>query len=352
MVNKELLQKLMDEGYVKRQSHQTLPLFIYKYTKAAQYEQKWSEYPSLKKLRGYITDHEGSFVAKGFSKFFNMEEPESQEIVEITTQNITDTIIKKKYDGSLIIIFYYGGKWHTATNGSFHSDQSIEANKILHSQFDVTKFNTNYTYLAEYIGPSNRIVVNYEKDTLMFIGANYKGRRISFQKELFVLKNAGIPQENIFEYFRFDGNRLSFLKNKNIENEEGYVASNEFGCFKIKFDDYIRLHKMMTQLRTVDVWESVSNSEPISKILENVPDEYFNRIKKYERELCLGYITLSNQLLETFKVLKENSNDRKSFALLVQKEPKEYRGIYFKLYQNQDISESIWKLLKPKSELL
>ena len=43
ILDKNKLDKLLTQGYIRRQTHPELPLAIYNYTAAAQYDQKWTE---------------------------------------------------------------------------------------------------------------------------------------------------------------------------------------------------------------------------------------------------------------------------------------------------------------------
>ena len=100
-----------------KNDHPTLPISIYNYSRTCQYENKWDEITKM--CRGLILDQEGNVIAKGFNKFFNMEEHQPEEIPNEPFE------VFEKLDGSLGILFWYQGKWILATKGSFTSDQSI-----------------------------------------------------------------------------------------------------------------------------------------------------------------------------------------------------------------------------------
>ncbi len=96
---------------------------IYNYSRTCQYENKWDEI--TKSCRGLILDQDGNVVAKGFDKFFNIEEHNLENIPNEPFE------VFEKLDGSLGILFWYQGKWILATKGSFVSEQAMRGREGL-----------------------------------------------------------------------------------------------------------------------------------------------------------------------------------------------------------------------------
>lgn len=71
-INKELLQKMVDEGFVYEIKHPTLNLYIYNYSRKCTYEKMWNEVTLL--CRGLVLDGEKNIVSLPLGKFFNFEE--------------------------------------------------------------------------------------------------------------------------------------------------------------------------------------------------------------------------------------------------------------------------------------
>jgi len=62
------LQEYEKEGWLISQSHPTLPLTIWNYSRTTQFEGKWDEITIM--CRGLVTDDEtGEVVARPFKKF-------------------------------------------------------------------------------------------------------------------------------------------------------------------------------------------------------------------------------------------------------------------------------------------
>jgi RNA ligase len=115
--------------------------------------------------RGIILDPKNKrVVATPFPKFFNVGE---------RLDAIPDLPFEKfeKLDGSLIILFYHKGEWHTATKGSLGSEQAKWAVRWI-TAHDLSCLDKETTYLAEALYPENRIVVHYQHTGLVLLGAS------------------------------------------------------------------------------------------------------------------------------------------------------------------------------------
>lgn len=121
--NLEILQKYVEEGWVKKSNHPTLPISIYNYSRETQFQRKWDE--TTLKCRCLILNNEGEVVAKSFDKFFNYEELSPSEIPNEPFE------VFEKLDGSLGLLFNYKGEWIFATKGSFSSEQAIKGMEML-----------------------------------------------------------------------------------------------------------------------------------------------------------------------------------------------------------------------------
>jgi len=159
-ITKDILERYVAEGWLISQTHPTLPLTIYNYSQATQYEAKWDEVTLS--CRGLVFDDEGNQVSYPFKKFFNIEENKH------TPAN--DFEIYEKVDGSLITVFNYNGEWVVSSRGSFTSDQAIAAQKLFKQLMNLDRIDKAATYLFELIAPWNRIVVDYgEREELILL---------------------------------------------------------------------------------------------------------------------------------------------------------------------------------------
>jgi RNA ligase len=113
---------------------------------------------------------------------------------------------------------------------------------------------------------------------------------------------------------------------------------------KIKGTEYLRLHKIMTEVSTKTVWEVLSSGGKMDSVLQDVPDEFYSKIKEYELELVGKF----NELKEEYKLRfsSMNTEDRKEFAFSA-KETK-YPAVLFKMLNGQSPDNILWKVIKPE----
>ena len=252
----EKLNKYYEDELVQKQVHPVLPLTIWNYTPKVQYGEGNAQYKFwddvTKQCRGLVTDNEGNVVARPFKKFFNIEENQHTPTEQFD--------VYEKMDGSLGILFNYKGEWVLATRGSFTSDQSVKGTELL-QKYDYQRLNPDYTYLFEIIYPENRIVCTYDFEDLVLLGMIHteSGDEVNIHsgndedvrfKNL--LNNLGF---NIVR--KYDGiSDYTYLKHAISDNREGFVVRFSNGDrMKIKGEEYLRLHKIMTNLSTTGVWE-------------------------------------------------------------------------------------------------
>ena len=339
----EKLNKYYEDGLLYKQVHPTLPLTIWNYSEKVQYENLWDEVTLM--CRGLVTDDKGDIVATPFKKFFNIEEGKYTP---------TETFeVYEKMDGSLGIVFWYQGQWVVATRGSFTSDQAIKATELLQ------KYNTDImfrhmTFCFEIIYPENRIVLDYKgEEKLALLGAfdNWgKDYDITDWDEwgFDVVK-------------KYDGiNDYKQLKEMVKNDQEGFVVKFSNGDrVKVKGIEYLRLHKIMTNVSTTGIWEYLKNGEDVMELLKDVPDEFYTKIKNYVKELRYFFMSISEDAGKRFdgKMYgkyndKEPITDRKEFAEWVSQQPKHLSGILFRMFDRKDYSEIIWNLIKPEFKKL
>lgn len=360
-----VLNDYYERGLITKQSHPTLPLTIWNYTEKVQYENLWDEVTL--KCRGLITDNNtGKAIVEPFKKFFNYEELVADRIPDAKIPSNGDYVyVQEKMDGSLGILFYYEDEWIMATRGSFTSDQAIKGLEIVKNNYFLDSFLREYAYLVEIIYPENRIVVDYREEKVTFLSVvlnrNFEGWNISGDSELHwttansIFKCIGIKKKDIVktdQHFNFSDELYQFLKSKNEKNKEGYVLRYQPGNFrmKIKFEDYVRLHKIMTNLSTTAVWEVLLNGQNMDSILKDVPDEFYQKIREYEHKLNCEFLALKSEYEDHFESIRRLGT-RKLFAQFANtcfKHPK----ILFAMYDGKSVDEMIWKIIKPEFKKL
>lgn len=327
----QLLQQMIAQDYIKVNKHPNAELYIYNYTQYAQFERVWNEVTLA--CRGLILNDTNEIIARPFPKFFNLGEPEAQELPATSFQ------VFDKLDGSLGILYWLDNKPFIASRGSFSSEQSEKANGLLYQKYAevIPYLNPNFTYLFEIIYPENRVVVDYgddEKLVLILIIETKTGIEIP-------LEDIGFPL--VKEYTNFS--KIEELTQQQWENHEGFVIRFENGFrVKVKFEEYVRLHRILTQFSTVDIWECLSGEQSLHALLENVPDEFFDWVKKVESDLKMQFQAIEEDCKKYFKVLET----RKETAMYFLSHP--HKDVLFNMLDERDYAKTIWRKIKPKFE--
>lgn len=338
---------LIDQKYINVQKHPNLDLYIYNYTQKCQFERFWTEETTM--CRGLITDSEGNIVARPFKKFFNLAEHTGEDS-KLPAVPIEDFEVFDKLDGSLGILYWgENGGVCLATRGSFVSEQAFKGSEILddiYSDHPGLVFDTNCTYLFEIIYPQNRIVVDYggiEDLYLLAVIRTETGEEMPYQTMVDLYKD----KLRIVE--RFDGlTDLEEIQKMAKDNSEGFVIRYKNGMrVKVKFDEYVRLHRLVTGVNAKRIWEHLKNKESLDELLDRVPDEFYQWVTDTVGKLQHAFNDIE---LACFKKLDEvqNLTTRKEQALALQSF--EYRGVVFTMLDHKDYSEAIWKLCKPTAD--
>jgi RNA ligase len=362
-ISLEILNKYHEEGLLYKQVHPTLPLTIWNYAEKVQYEGLWDEVTTS--CRGLITDNLGNIVVQPFKKFFNYEELVGKGVIPEKGDYV---YVQEKMDGSLGILFNYDGEWIMATRGSFTSEQAVMGLEIVKEKYFLDSWMQEYAYLLEIIYPENRIVVNYGVEKVTFLSAVLNGTykwnstddtELHWSTSLMIFKSNGIHESDVVkteQHFKFSDELYKSLKEKNETNKEGFVLRFQPGNFrmKIKFEEYVRLHKIMTNLSTTAVWEVLSNGGNMDELLKDVPDEFYDKIKEYEDELKFMFNSLSNDYGIHFRdiqnMMDKVGGDRKNFANVAKQY--KYPSLLFGMLDGKDVSPIIWKIVKPEFKKL
>ena len=388
------LEKYYENGLLHKQTHPTLDLTIWNYSPKVQYEKLWDDITL--QCRGLVTNSKGEIVARPFKKFFNYEEHKPEDIPN------ENYIVYEKMDGSLGILFYYEyelseerryniwfnnnyetgmerffdsnnlpdfddpyyeptpktkGEWILATRGSFTSPQAIKGKEILDRKYDVSLLRKDNTYLFEIIYPENRIVVDYKgEEKLVLLGAIHTETSNEVpDSSLFFTQESGFELVTIYKTW---GEGYDLLKEEISKDREGYVIRFKSGFrMKIKGDEYVRLHKILTNISNRDIWEYLKDNKPFDELLERVPDEFNDWVKETVRDLRYGCFQLrerAGKLHDGFRYGKFGDRNpepsKKEYAEFVMKQQKVLHPIMFAMWDgnNNKVDEIIWKLIKPK----
>jgi RNA ligase len=283
--------------------------------------------------RGLILDGDYNIVARPFFKFFNLGEHENQVILNEPFK------VFEKLDGSMGVLYWIDNEPFMATRGSFISEQSVKANDILRSKYAhiLRGLDKSKTYLFEIIYPENRIVVNYgetEDVILTAIIDTQTGENLPLSEAI------GFPI--VKEYHGIKD--IYALKELEQANHEGFVILFKSGLrYKVKFAEYLRIHRIVTQVSNISLWEYLAADMPFDEILDRVPDEFYDWVKMTSADLKAQFEAIENQCISDFNAnVFESRKEAASYYFTCK-----YPSVLFKMLDKRPHKDVIWKLIRP-----
>lgn len=336
------LDYALNERLVARRIHPTHPLAILNYTERCQYERGlWS--PVTTQCRGLIYHTDTlEVVARPFRKFFNYGQTEAPAVALDARVVVAD-----KLDGSLGILYPTPEGWAVATRGAFTSDQALHATALYRERYAGFVVPEGVTLLFEIVYPANRIVVDYgDRDDLILLGAVKIATGQTFP--LTQLWDWPGPTASVLAECTV-ADALTFPPRPNAEGVVLHLLDTDERV-KVKQEDYVRLHRIVTGLNERVVWEHLSSGKPLADLLAPLPDEFHDwarrsasslteAVKRDGQEIERAYAELSASLPEGW--------GRKEFALQAKNHSMPW-GLFARL-DGKDYWPAVWKQHYPKA---
>lgn len=340
---KELVE-MTKGGYVRVQTHPVYPYNIACYTKQAMFEQAWNDVTM--NCRGLIYHQEtGEILARPFKKFFNYNEPNAPVFEADDWVTVWD-----KVDGSLGIAYETPDGPAIATKGSFTSEQAVKATgflKALYPRYQVNDVNTD---LFEIIYPENRIVLDYGNvEGLIYLGSVNIETGEDYWNGM-MMRFYGIPKNHWLVQGEFEDVIRELDLNR--PNAEGVVIYND--CtgerLKVKQEDYIELHKVMTGLNEKQLWQWFSEGKTYDEVMSSIPEE----LHEWARPILNNLTERVDQYWDTLEALWDMRPQyvlgyRKVFAEWADQWTPVYKSCLFMMLDGQydRAGQVIWKAVKP-----
>lgn len=346
LFERRLLEQMLAERYVKASRHPELPLRILNYTSRAQFDGAWNEVTSI--CRGLIVDAHDQLVARPFPKFFTAEQRGGQlpgGPVQVT----------EKVDGSLGILYPNGGGYGVATRGSFTSGQAVHATDLWRRRYqDRADLQAGWTYLCEIIYPANRIVVDYQGlDDLVLLGAVDIATGCSVPLDD---ARTGWPGPVVDEHpYRSAAEALTAPERSNAEGFVIHFTEPDLRV-KVKYGEYVRLHRLLTDVSERRIWEALSEGVDLHGWLDGVPDEFHSFVHTTRERMLTAYAALEDELrahLLRITAALPAGYTRGQLAEAVNRLGGTYplaKALY-PLVDGKDYARIIWATLRPEEHL-
>lgn len=338
------LARHIEARTVAKVDHPTEPVTLYNYTNRCQFDGAWDH--ESRTCRGLIVDSSGEVLARPFPKFHNLYE-HGPDSAAGPIELVPPLRVFDKLDGSLGIAYRRpsDGRLAWSTRGSFTSAQAQWACEWWDTYYPGVEPLPGETWLAEIIYPDNRIVLDYgDRAELVLLATIENATGIQRDGDVFW------PARHV-EFF---GNfaEIGMLDRNDRNDAEGYVVLSADGLtrVKLKADEYMRLHKILTGVSNVTIWNLLANGDPLGTLYDKVPDEFGAWVKATVADLTAQFDALLAEAADVYNEHRHLLDDRKAFAAEVVKH--ECRSIVFALADRKDdVAVRIWKQLKPERAL-
>ena len=305
------LTALCEEFAIKAKRHPQYPnLVLLKYS---QIESPMGE-KVVQQCRGIILDeaNDWAVVARPYDKFFNYGEGHAARIDWQSAQ------VYEKLDGSLITMYWYGGKWHIASSGTPDAGGEIwgsgrtladmfweawrKAGYMLPSALFM-----DYSFMFEFCSPYNRVVVRYDEPQIVLHGIrrNYDGREARLD---FIAARMDWPLAKSFKLNSIDDILQAAKELKPLEQEGYVVVDKGFNRVKIKSPAYVALAHLKDGFSQRRIMELVRSNEG---------DEFLNYFPEFRADydmVARAYRRLTELTVEAFESIRHRES-QKEFAL-------------------------------------
>ncbi|MFD0520245.1 hypothetical protein [Paractinoplanes durhamensis] len=121
---------------------------------------------------------------------------------------------------------------------------------------------------------------------------------------------------------------------------------------KIKYAEYVRLHRLVTGLSARTVWEVMVNGDgDLDAMIEPLPDEFHPWVRGVAAELTAIVEAQATAIEAAFAAIVAELPDgwgRKEFAAAAVRS--EHRGALFSRLDDKDYRPSLWQRVRPEGD--
>ena len=311
-------------------------------------EQLWSAWDGfLQSCRSITIDVKDEVILTSpFDKFFNIGELESTswDIVKKLMNKASNIEFSNKLDGSICIARYIGDNdFFITTSGSLDSKEEQasvlrEVKKMFFSKQckntrEMVSHYPHYTFMFEYIAVNNRIVVRYNKEDegLYLIGMRnvFNGKCLTYWELRMIADNFDTKVTSVFDGTLDDV--MEIIKTKKSDEMEGFVINIDGHLFKLKTDDYVKIHKLISKLSAPNVLIRAIADGIYDDLLAKIPDSFKPDVKKIAK-IIFDY-EKNNHLLAKKYYENAPKEDRKEFMMWVENNvPNAIKGAVRNIY--------------------
>jgi RNA ligase len=163
------------------------------------------------------------------------------------------------------------------------------------------------------------------------------------------------PVVEVFDYPTF-GAALAAPPRTGREGLVVHVPASDTRI-KLKYEEYVRLHRVVTGLSARTVWEALVNGETPAQIAAPLPDEFHQWVTDLSARLHDEVERMHEQVQVRFdKIIAElggaiaadDREGRKAFAVAISRDP--LRGFLFAMLDGKPTRPALWRDVRPDAD--
>lgn len=312
-------------------------------------EDFWDRYERFyRECRSIVIDVKNDcIVLCPFRKFFNLNELEetSEENINKRIENASLIEFSNKLDGSMQSATWYGDRIVMAGSQAINPEKSWRLQdgyrmiQALPGYEQMLKLYSDFTFVFEYISLADAHVVKYKKEQeglyLIGIRNNLTGYEFSYRTVMGIADYFNIPTTVLFN--KTLEQILNELDDKNSEEAEGFVINIDGYKIKVKYNDYVHIHKALSKLSSINlIIRSIADNQ-YDDLLSKLPAAYHDNVKKVAT-IVFRYIKDTEQTANEYFQQAPKTSQKEFMIWINENVPKKYRGFCRELYFGKEIN--------------
>ena len=312
-------------------------------------EDLWDRYDGFyRECRSIVIDVVNDcIILSPFSKFFNINELEetSLENIQRKIDNANTIEFSDKLDGSMQSARWYNNKIIMAGSQAINPANSWrlqDGYRMLNENpryKEMLKKNPNFTFIFEYISLKDAHVVKYtkEQEGLYLIGIRnvLDGRECNYKSVIDIANKFNIPTTKLFD--KTLEQVMSELDEKSSDEAEGFVINIDGYKVKLKYNDYVHIHKALSKLSSVNLIIRSIADDKYDDLLAKLPVAYHDQVKKVAA-ITVDYINRTEKTVREYYNEAPKDNKKEFMIWVSENVPRKYQVYCRELYFGNEIN--------------
>ena len=283
-----------------------------------------------------------------FNKFFNINELDETniDVVKERMLNAKSIEITDKLDGSMQCGRFYNNKIIMSGSKSLSVNDSwrlSDGYKMLTTNENYVQMlveNPDLTFIFEYLSYEDSHVVIYSEDDygLHLIGVRntITGELYSYNVMLDYAKKYNVKTTTLFVDKTLD-EIMESLDDYKSNEKEGFVLNIDNFMVKIKYNDYVAMHKILSQISSINLIIKAIGDGIFDDFISKIPTSYRQRVLDVAKKI-FKYISLINADIEKYYNQTIELEFVEKMKYIQQNAPKSLQGMIINKVKGNEIN--------------